>query len=127
MTPPTDQAIAALNAHARQRSADVRTRIEKALTAMRRSGATININAVAVRAGVTRKTIYNHPDLWEKIRAHTTIAPPPEAAATDSSIVSALRAQLTANDAELHRLRAELRAKDVLIATLYGRLDTADE
>ena len=127
MTPPTDQAIAALNAHAQQRSADVRTRIEKALTAMRRSGATININAVAVRAGVTRKTIYNHPDLREKIRAHTTIAPPPEAAATDSSIVSALRAQLTANDAELHRLRAELRAKDVLIATLYGRLDTADE
>lgn len=123
MTPPSEQALAALHAHAQQRSADARTRIEKALTAMRRTGVPININSVAVRAHVTRKTIYNHPDLREKIRTHSTIAAPPEPATTDSTIVSALRAQLTSRDNEITRLRAELRAKDTLIATLYGRLD----
>lgn len=125
MTPPSDHALAALDAHAKKRSADVRARIDKALTALRRSGGPININAVAARAGVTRKTIYNHPDLREKIRAQATVTPAPDPTPTDNTIVSALRTQLTAKDAEIRRLRAEINDKDDLIASLYGRLDTS--
>ena len=70
MTTPAS-AIEGLRSHAEQRSRDARAAIEKAIRDLRRQGKRINVNSVAHRAGVNRKTIYNHPDLRERIRAYT--------------------------------------------------------
>lgn len=126
MTPPSEQATAALAENARARSEDARQRISRALNALRRSGKPISIKTVAERAGVSRKTIYQHADLREQIRAHANTRPPtPEPAATDNSIISALRAQLTATEFEVKKLKDEVKEEDSLIATLYGQLDSA--
>ncbi|MDS1112716.1 DUF6262 family protein [Gordonia westfalica] len=129
MTPPSDKAVKALNAHARQRSADARRRVQRALRDMIASGATINVNTVAIRAKVARKTIYANPDLREKIQAHSRITAVPDSApgTEDNSIVSALRAQLTAKDSELRELKNALQQRDNTIAILYGRLEQQDD
>jgi len=47
--------------------------------------------------------------------------PPPPG--TETSIVAALRARLTAKDTPIAELRAALRERDRTIATLHGELD----
>ena len=64
------------------------------------------------------------------IRAHRPAAalsddpPPPE---TETSIVAALRARLTAKDTQIAELRAALRERDRTIATLHGELEKRTE
>lgn len=116
-----------LRRHAQQRSAEVRRRIEKAIRELRKRNEPINVNAVARTAAVTRKTIYAHPDLLERIRAHTplrVLAPapavrPPEA---HNSIVAALRRQLTTQQTQLAKLKAELKARDDALAAAHGEI-----
>ncbi|WP_277830407.1 hypothetical protein [Speluncibacter jeojiensis] len=86
----------------------------------------ININVIAQRAKVSRKTIYKHHDLLARIRAHTRTATaiPASASGGDNAIVAALRAQLTHKEAEIRSLNATLRERDSTIARLYGRLDS---
>jgi len=60
------------------------------------------------------------------IRAHRPAAalsdypPPPE---TETSIVAALRARLTAKDTQIAELNAALRERDHTIAALHGELE----
>ena len=62
------------------------------------------------------------------IRAHRPVAavtddpapPPPD---TETSIVAALRARLTAKDAQIADLKAALRERDRTISVLHGELD----
>lgn len=123
----TQASLDALAAHTRKRRDTVRARIEKALRELRKHNADITISSVARRAGVTRKSIYQRHDLVALIHAHRPVAavpddkpPPPD---TESSIVAALRARLTAKDTQIAELRAALRQRDRTIAALHGQLD----
>ena len=63
---------------------------------MRKKGLAINPHALAKYAGIACKSVYNHPDLLEQIRAETIKPTPRPAAAApepanESSIVTALR------------------------------------
>lgn len=105
----TQASLNALAAHTRKRSDTVRARIEKALRELRKQNADITVSSVARRAGVTRKSIYQRHDLVALIRAHRPVAtvpddkpPPPD---TETSIVAALRARLTAKDTQIAQLK----------------------
>jgi hypothetical protein len=123
----TQASLDALAAHTRKRRDTVRTRIEKALRDLRRQNADITISSVSRRAGVTRKSIYSRDDLVALIRAHRPVTALPDDASpqpdTETSIVAALRARLTAKDAQVADLKAALRERDRTIATLHGELD----
>jgi hypothetical protein len=68
-----EPAVEGLRRHAQQRSDDARAAIEQALRDLRRRHQPVNVNAVGRRAGVSRKTVYNHTDLLEPHRpARTT-------------------------------------------------------
>lgn len=123
----TQASLDALAAHTRKRRDTVSHRVDKALRDMRRQNATITISSVSRRAGVTRKSIYRRDDLVALIRAHRPVAavtddpaPPPD---TETSIVAALRARLTAKDAQIADLKAALRERDRIISVLHGELD----
>lgn len=114
-----------LRRHAQQRSDDARRRIDKAIRDLRKRGEPINVNAVARTARVTRKTIYAHSDLLERIRAHTPLhlaAPTPPAPDSQNSIVAALRRQLTTQQTQLANLKAELKAREDALAAAHGEI-----
>ena len=126
----TQASLDALAAHTRKRVDTIRARIEKALRDLRKQNADITISSVARRAGVTRKSIYRRDDLVALIRAHRPVVavpdgPPPPG--TETSIVAALRARLTAKDSQIAELRAALRERDRTIATLHGELEKRTE
>jgi hypothetical protein len=82
---------------------------------------------VSRRAGVTPKSIYRREDLVALIRAHRPVntlpddkPPTPD---TETSIVAALRARLTAKDTQIAQLKATLRERDRTIAALHGALE----
>jgi hypothetical protein len=89
--------------------------------------ADITISSVSRRAGVTRKSIYRREDLVALIRAHRPVAAVPDdsplPADTETSIVAALRARLTAKDTQIAQLKAALRERDRTIAALHGELE----
>ena len=111
----------------RKRRDTVRARIEKALRELRKQNADIIISSVSRRAGVTRKSIYRREDLVALIRAHRPVAAVPDdsplPADTETSIVAALRARLTAKDTQIAQLKAALRERDRTIAALHGELE----
>ncbi|NGX06278.1 DUF6262 family protein [Mycobacteroides franklinii] len=114
-----------LRRHAQQRSDDARRRIDKAIRDLRKRGEPINVNAVARTAQVTRKTIYAHPDLLERIRAHSPLhlaAPAPPTPDSQNSIVAALRRQLTTQQTQLANLKAELKAREDALAAAHGEI-----
>ncbi|ORA60855.1 MULTISPECIES: DUF6262 family protein [Mycobacteriaceae] len=114
-----------LRRHAQQRSQDARRRIDTAIRHLRKRGEPVNVNAVARTAQVTRKTIYAHPDLLERIRAHTPLhitAPPPAPPVAQNSIVAALRRQLTTQQTQLVKLKAELKAREDALAAAHGEI-----
>jgi hypothetical protein len=122
----TQASLDALATHTRKRRDIVRARIEKALRDLRRQNVDITISSVSRRAGVTRKSIYRRDDLVALIRAHRQVTavpddhPPPD---TETSIIAALRARLTAKDTQIAQLKADLRERDRTIAALHGELD----
>jgi hypothetical protein len=111
----------------RKRRDTVRARIEKALRELRKQNADITISSVSRRAGVTRKSIYRREDLVALIRAYRPVAAVPDdsplPADTETSIVAALRARLTAKDTQIAQLKAALRERDRTIAALHGELE----
>lgn len=48
----------------------LRSRVENALAEIHRDGATITVTAVATRTGISRATLYRHPELITLIRVH---------------------------------------------------------
>lgn len=126
---PTPAAIDALREHAHQRSLTARRAIEDAIRALRKGRQPVNVNAVARAAGVTRKTIYKHTDLLERIRAH---AKRPrsvnlQTAADDNAIVAALRHELATQrsryEAEINQIREQLKDRERALAAAHGEID----
>ena len=118
-------------AHAKKRYAEADRKIAKAIKDMRRKGLTINPNTVAKHAGVSRKTVYNHHNLFDQIRAETTkpalnTAPPPPEPATESTIITALRDQLRIqkkrHQSEIAELKAENKTLEQALAAAHGEL-----
>ncbi len=121
------QSAAALAASARQRTADVDERIERAFKKLRKQGKPITLSGLAREAKVSRSVIHRRHTVREQIRSYqplTTVPdePPPAATDSESSIIAALRARLKAKDAALAELKSQLRERDIIIATLHGEL-----
>ncbi|ORW08174.1 transposase [Mycobacterium kyorinense] len=113
-----------LRASAEKRRQEARAKIKKALREMKKKGLTINPNAVARHADVARKTIYNHRDLLNEVRAAQTAprpTPTPLQAPTsgETSITTALRDQLRAQKARYETDTAALKST---IKQLQGEL-----
>ena len=125
----TQASLNVLAAHTRKRRDTVRARIEKALRDLRKQNADITISSVGRRAGVTRRGIEHRHDPVTLIRAHRPVVavPDPPPPGTETSIVAALRARLTAKDTPIAELRAALRERDRTIATLHGELEKRTE
>lgn len=125
--PPSDKAREGLAAYRAGVSAAKRRDIEKAIRHLRKTGAAINVAAVAARAGVQRKTIYKHPDLIAAINQYRHHAPAADTAPEDrtNTIIDALRKQLATKDNEISALRQQLAEHTATIALLYGELDRA--
>lgn len=125
--PPSDKAREGLAAYRAGVSAAKRRDIEKAIRHLRKTGAAINVAAVAARAGVQRKTIYKHPDLIAAInqyRHHGTTTAPNTDQHTNT-IIDALRKQLATKDTQISALRQQLAECAATIELLYGELDRA--
>lgn len=127
----TPRSTESLLASTKKRKAETRAKIRKALREMKKKGLPININAVANYAQVARKTIYNHPDLENEIRAAGTSAPPRSTAAADtaaghSSIAAALRDQLRSQkhhyEADITALKSQIKQLQHELATAHGEL-----
>ena len=99
----------------------------KALRELRKQNADITISSVSRRAGVTPKSIYRREDLVALIRAHRPVTTLPDdkppTPDTETSIVAALRARLTAKDTQIAQLKATLRERDRTISALHGALE----
>lgn len=116
----------------KRRKAAARTKIRNALREMKKKGLDININAVANYANVARKTIYNHPDLRDEIRAATTTptpqsaTPPANPPGGQSSITATLRDQLRSQksryEADITTLKAQIKQLQQELATAHGEL-----
>jgi predicted regulator of amino acid metabolism with ACT domain len=129
MTHPYSAGLNALREHSANRSAQTHTRITKAIRALRKEAAPINISAVARRAGVSRRTIYQHTDLAQQISALRTTGGPLRATPSirdDQSIVGALRLQLRTQQAEHRRqlaeLKAQLKQREQALAAAHGEI-----
>ena len=116
----------------RHRRTEARGKIKKALREMLRTGVPINPNAVARHAGVARKTIYNHPDLFAEIRAASTAPRPhntestPAANNPSSPLDAALRHQLRTQkrqyDTDVAALKAEIKDLHQQLAAAHGEI-----
>lgn len=112
------------------RRTEARSKIKKALREMARAGVTINPHAVARRAKVARKTIYNHTDLLDEIRAAQTTPRPQIAdtapASAGSSIDAGLRQQLRIQrrqyDTDTAALKAEIKDLHQQLAVAHGEI-----
>lgn len=124
--PPSDKALAGLAKHRDAVSAAKRRDIEKAIRALRKSNAPINISTVATKAGVVRKTIYKHPDLFAVIDQYRRHPRDTEASDTgrDTTVIAALRRRLATQDDEIKKLKATLAQQKETIELLYGQLDS---
>jgi hypothetical protein len=119
------------NASTKRRN-EARRKIKKALREMQRAGLDINPNAVARHARVARKTIYNHTDLLNEIRAAATTRRPqiadatPEAPKSDSPVDSALRHQLRIqkreHETDIAALKAEIKDLKTQLAAAHGEI-----
>jgi hypothetical protein len=123
-------AVDGLRRHARRRSQQTQRKIAKAIGDLNKKGAPINVNAVARHADVTRNTIYNHPDLLERIRAHNTSpkhGPLASAASTEpNTLVAALRRELLTQQrryqTQIDELRTALKQRDQALAAAHGEI-----
>ncbi|GAB4685940.1 hypothetical protein MOKP106_40320 [Mycobacterium avium subsp. hominissuis] len=123
----TQASLKALEASARKRSDDVDARIDQALKTMRKQGLEITISSLARHAGVSRSVIHRRTELRKQIHTLPPLAAvpdpaPPPATDSESSIIAALRTRLKARDTQITELKAQLRERDHIIATLHGEL-----
>lgn len=127
----SSRSIEGLRASAEKRRQEARTKIQKALREMKKKGLTINPNAVARYANVARKTVYNHSDLLNEVRAAqtaprrtlTSVAAP---ASGESSIDAALREQLriqkTRYETDTAALKSTIKQLQEELAVTHGEL-----
>ncbi|MGV9479025.1 DUF6262 family protein [Gordonia aichiensis] len=123
---PTQASLDALKAAAQARSADSRRRINLALRELIKNNESVNVQAVARRAGVTRATVHRHTDLLAKVNQHRRAGTPTivaEPARSDDSIVSALRMQIRQRDKAIADLKQKVKHLEDTVATLHGEID----
>ncbi|MGH9088797.1 MAG: DUF6262 family protein, partial [Acidimicrobiales bacterium] len=104
-------------------------RVSAALDAMAVSGTVLSIAALARNAGVSRRFIYDHPELRaEAERRSTQVIERQSAAmaATARVTVASLRADLANVNATNHRLTTELAALRRRLGQLLGQEVLAD-
>jgi hypothetical protein len=127
----TPRSVDGLRRSTQQRSTVTRRKITKALRDMRKKGLAINAHAVANYAGVARKSVYNHRDLLDQIRAESAKPPLSTAGAAssvtdESSIVAALREQLRTQrqryETTVAKLKGEVNTLEQALAAAHGEL-----
>ncbi|WP_458317561.1 DUF6262 family protein [Mycolicibacterium brisbanense] len=121
-----------LQKHSTKRRTETRAKIRKALREMKHKGLTINPNALARYAHVSRKTIYNHTDLLAEVKAASDAPTPrlsaagPEEQAAPSSIAAALREQLRTQkrsyETTISALKAEIKQLKHDLAAAHGEI-----
>ncbi|HYB34697.1 MAG TPA: transposase [Mycobacterium sp.] len=123
------RSVDGLRAHPKQRTTITRRKITKALREIRKKRLAINHHAVANYAGVARTSVYNRTDLLDQIRAQSTkpsITSAVPAAASESTIVTALREQLHAQkqryQTEIAELKAEVKTLEQALAAAHREL-----
>ncbi len=127
---------AALAASAEFRSEASKRSIEKALKAMRRNGEAINVQAVALRAGLARSTVYRHKELLAQVhRQRRTATPPPEGATGQAAaraggaadpatgVLAAMHLRIQQKDAKIAELTRQIKQHEATIARLHGEID----
>ena len=130
-SPNRGKAVEALDYDAKRRSERARQKIEKTLKEMVKSGSRINVHAVHKKSEVSRNTIYRHPDLLERIRAHSArgadspaarLAPERE----EGTVAAALRRRMTAKEHdhknELSKRDREIKDLRQEVAALHGEI-----
>jgi Family of unknown function (DUF6262) len=95
----------------RQRSADRREAVLRAIRELDAASAAINVAAVAARAGVDRSYIYDHPDLFAEVRRlrDGDRPTPTRRPVAERASEASLQARLASAHEEITRLRAENR------------------
>jgi hypothetical protein len=104
-------------------SADKTHRVITALDATLEAGQSLTIAALARRAGVSRRFIYDHPDLRAEAERRAAQTADRQAAATTASArvtFASLRADLANAKATNHRLSTELAALRRRLGQLLG-------
>lgn len=126
----THRSTEGLTLATQKRRTEARRKIKKALREMARAGVEINPHAVARHAKVARKTVYNHTDLLDEIRA-AKFTPRPQIAETapagaGSSIDAGLRQQLRIQkrqyDTDVAALKAEIKELNQQLAVAHGEI-----
>ena len=119
MAEPTSRLVALR----RLDSADKTHRVIAALDATLDAGQPLTIAALARRAGVSRRFIYDHPELRTEAERRAAQTADRQAAATTASArvtVASLRADLANAKATNHRLSTELAALRRRLGQLLG-------
>lgn len=110
-------------------SADKTHRVIAALNATLGSGQPLTIAALARRAGVSRRFIYDHPELRAEAERRSAEEADRHAGATSASTrvtVTSLRADLANAKAANHRMTTELAALRRRLGQLLGQDALAD-
>ncbi len=105
-------------------SADKTRRVIAALNATLGAGESLTISALARRAGVSRRFIYDHPELRAEAERRSAEAADRHAGASSASArvtVVSLRADLANAKATNHRLHTELSALQGRLGQLLGQ------
>ena len=93
----SDSQVAGIKAHAEAKNKATIYKVNKAIDKLKRKGKPINFETVYKEAGVSRATLYNNPQLKERIlslRAISKASPLDDVVAVKKDKFSALREQI---------------------------------
>lgn len=112
-----------LNRAASARHERTLTRAEQALRELDAAGTPVSFQAVAQRAGISRRWLYTQPELRARIEALRDHAPgaPDGVPARQRASEASLRQRLESVRAENQRLREENNALKAELAIAYGQ------
>jgi len=104
--------VSALKEHNSQRKQNTAERVNKAIDKLKRKNAPINFETVAKEAGVSRATLYNNPNLKERImglRAIVVSPSPPNDALPQKTKEQQLKETITSLKARVRQLEDDKR------------------
>lgn len=119
--PPADN-TAALTAATRRRSAEARTRAEKAVTAAHRHNTPVSVAGIAKSAGVSRSWLYTQTDLMTAIRQIQQRQPAPARTGPQPASAASLQRRLDTALARIKQLRNDNADLARQLETAYGEI-----
>jgi small-conductance mechanosensitive channel len=119
--PPADN-TAALAEATRRRSAEARSRAEKALTAAHQDAKPVSVAAIAKTARVSRSWLYTQTDLMTAIRQIQQRQPAPARTGPQPASVTSLQRRLDTALARIKQLRGENADLTRQLETAYGEI-----